>query len=110
MSTKGCSAQALDIADVTIPAVTETQRSVDLAEGTRVCATGTATIGGEAIGRDALERLAALAGLVPVSTVTKTSCGLLVAADASSSSGKARKARDYGIPVLSVANFIEQLG
>ena len=103
-------AQALDIADATIPDVTETQRSVDLAEGTRVCFTGTATIGGEAVGRDALERLAALAGLVPVSNVTKKNCDLLVAADTSSSSGKARKARDYGIPVLSVADFVEQLG
>lgn len=103
-------AQALDIADATIPEVTEIQRSVDLAEGTRVCFTGTATIGGEAVGRDVLERLAALAGLVPVNSVTKKNCDLLVAADASSSSGKARKARDYGIPVLSVADFIEQLG
>ena len=103
-------AHALDITDATIPAVTETQRSVDLAEGTRVCFTGTATIGGEAVGRDALERLAALAGLVPVSSVTKKNCDLLVAADTSSSSGKARKARDYGIPVQSVADFVEQLG
>ena len=42
--------------------------------------------------------------------MTKMNCDLLVAADASSSSGKARKARDYGIPVLSVAEFVEQLG
>lgn len=103
-------AQALEITDATIPEVTATQRSVDLAEGTRVCFTGTATIGSEAVGRDVLERLAALAGLVPVSSVTKKNCDLLVAADASSSSGKARKARDYGIPVLSVAEFVEQLG
>ena len=103
-------ARALDIADATIPEVTETQRSADLAEGTRVCFTGTATVGGKAVGRDVLERLAALAGLVPVSSVTKKNCDLLVAADASSSSGKARKARDYGIPVLSVADFVEQIG
>ena len=103
-------ALALNITDAAIPEVTETQRSVDLAEGTRVCFTGTATFGGEAVGRDTLERLAAMAGLVPVSTVTKKNCDLLVAADASSSSGKARKARDYGIPVLSVAEFVEQLG
>ena len=103
-------ARALDIADATIPEVTETQRSVDLAEGTRVCFTGTATVGGEAVSRDVLERLAALAGLVPVGSVTKKNCDLLVAADASSSSGKARKARDYDIPVLSVAEFVEQLG
>ena len=103
-------AQALDITDATIPEVTETQRSVELAEGTRVCFTGTATIGGEAVGRDVLERLAALAGLVPVSAVTKKNCDVLVAADAASSSGKARKARGYGIPVLSVAEFVEQLG
>lgn len=103
-------ALALNLTDATIPEVTETQRSVDLAEGTRVCFTGTATVGGEAVGRDVLERLAALAGLVPVSSVTKKNCDLLVAADTSSSSGKARKARDYGIPVLSVADFVEQLG
>ena len=49
---------------------------------------------------------AAQAGMQPVRSVTKKNCDLLVAADSSSQSGKARKARSYGIPVMSVDEFL----
>jgi DNA polymerase-3 subunit epsilon len=49
-------------------------------------------------------------GLEPVAGVTRRGCDLVVAADAASSSGKARKARDYGIPVIDVAEFLRRAG
>jgi DNA polymerase-3 subunit epsilon len=46
---------------------------------------------------------------MPVSSVTKKTCDLLVAADKSSLSGKAKKARDYGIPVISVSEYLDSI-
>ncbi|MFI9486617.1 exonuclease domain-containing protein [Promicromonospora sp. NPDC052451] len=54
--------------------------------------------------RDVWERRAAAAGLVPRPAVTRK-VRLVVAADADSMSGKARKAAAYGIPVVSEAGF-----
>ncbi|WP_420621744.1 hypothetical protein [Candidatus Poriferisodalis sp.] len=102
-------AAALNVGDVEIPDVTALPSARDLGAGLRVCFTGTATIDGSSVTRELLEEAAALAGLVPVLTVTKKNCDLLVAADPASSSGKATKARNYGIPIMSVAEFLEQL-
>ncbi|MCY4104686.1 MAG: hypothetical protein OXG55_15735 [bacterium] len=74
--------------------------------GQRVCFTGTGRIDGRVIARDALEGAASAAGLVPVAGVTRK-CALLVAADPLSQSTKARKAREYDIPVLSCEDFLE---
>jgi DNA polymerase-3 subunit epsilon len=78
--------------------------------GMKVCFTGMA-IGknGEELSRESLESFAIKAGLVPVSSVTKKTCDLLVAADKSSMSGKTKKARDYGISVISVIEFLDLL-
>jgi len=76
-----------------------------------VCFTGSAIDeDGQEIAREALERLAASRGLQPVSSVTKKRCNLLVAADRASQSGKARKAREYEIPVVSVEEFLRMIG
>ena len=101
---------ALDINDVTIPQVTDLPTADGLENGMRVCFTGTATVGGEAFDRSALERMAAIAGLVPVRSVTKKNCDMLVAADVASNSGKARKARAYGIPLISATDFVKLCG
>jgi DNA polymerase-3 subunit epsilon len=79
-----------------------------LKPGMKVCFTGTA-IGknGEELVRETLESYATKNSLIPVSSVTKKTCDLLVAADKSSMSGKTKKARDYGIPVISVAEFLD---
>ena len=45
----------------------------------------------------------------PVASVTKKGCDLLVASDLSSQSGKAHKARRYGIPVMDVIAFLDQI-
>jgi DNA polymerase-3 subunit epsilon len=79
----------------------------NLSVGKRVCFTGEASgMSGTAIDRGDLEALAAKVGLHPVRDVTKKGCDLLVAADTSSMSGKAKKAKEWGIPVISVEKFI----
>jgi DNA polymerase-3 subunit epsilon len=79
----------------------------NLSVGKRVCFTGEASgFSGTAIDRGDLEALAAKVGLHPVRDVTKKGCDLLVAADVSSMSGKAKKAKEWGIPVISVEKFI----
>ena len=79
-----------------------------LKPGMKVCFTGTAVgKNGEEITRETLELYATKKSLIPVSSVTKKTCDLLVAADKSSMSGKTKKARDYGIPVISVAEFLD---
>ena len=81
--------------------------SDNLSVGKKVCFTGEAIgFNGEQISREDLEALAAKVGLHPVSSVTKKGCDVLVAADESSMSGKAKKAKDWGIPVISVEKFI----
>jgi DNA polymerase-3 subunit epsilon len=73
----------------------------------RVCFTGTVVdADGRPRSRADLEAIARDRGLEPVASVTKRGCDLVVAADSSSSSGKARKARDFGIPVIDVAEFL----
>lgn len=104
-------ASALGVRNVVIPELSETTEVSEIKRGQRVCFTGDATDAeGNVIEREALERLAAQAGLQPVNSVTKKSCDLLVAADSASTSGKARKARDFEIPVIDVATFLNEIG
>lgn len=104
-------ASLLDIAPARVPDPTERPGIDDLARGQRVCFTGTPVDpDGRPRARADLEAIARDLGLEPVASVTKRGCDLVVAADASSSSGKARKARDYGIPVIDVAEFLHRAG
>ena len=96
----------LGIVDVAIPQVTDLPPVSSLRTGMRVCFTGSAIVEGTPIARDYLEKTAAQAGMQPVGSVTRKNCDLLVAADSSSRSGKTRKARDYGIPVMTVEEFL----
>lgn len=61
---------------------------------------------GNEIPRGELMEHAASIGMVPEDKFTKSRCGLLVAADPSSQSGKAAKAREWGIPIVSAAEFL----
>lgn len=74
--------------------------------GKRVCFTGElqCTINGERIKRGMAEALATDSGMIAVSGVTKK-LDILVVADPNTQSSKARKARKYGIRVLSDAVF-----
>jgi len=81
--------------------------TLTLGDGLTVCFTGTADDeGGRELDRDTLEQLARHHGLRQVSSVTKSACQLVVAADAESRSSKAVKARQYGIPIISAAQFV----
>lgn len=81
-----------------------------LAAGARICFTGTAqNPAGRIVERPEMEALAENAGLVPVKTVSKTRCDVLVTAEAGTQSGKARKAAEYGKPVFGAEEFFAWL-
>ena len=100
---------ALEIPDIVLPEVTALPPASSLRYGMHVCFTGEAVVQGRAVPRQFLEERAAQAGMQPVALVTKKGCDLLVASDPSSQSGKSRTARSYGIPVMSVADFLDTL-
>ena len=101
-------ASALHLADFVIPSQTVLPIAGKLKSGLRICFTGTGQdSNGKLIDRAKLEELAASRGMQPVSGVSRKSCDLLVAADPASASGKAKKARDYGIPIMSVLEFLD---
>ena len=101
-------ARLLDIEDVSLPKVTKMATATRIERGQRVCFTGTAVDqDGNHLDRSMLESMAAAAGLQPVNGVSRKSCDLLVAADTSSSSGKAKKARELGIPILGISEFLD---
>lgn len=79
--------------------------------GQRICFTGElqSRIGGKAIARDVAEKLAEEAGLVVANSVTKK-LDLLVVADPHTQSGKAKKARKYGIRILAEPVFWQMIG
>lgn len=80
-------------------------------KGLRVCFTGEFQCqhAGRAISRELGEELAMKAGLIVVDSVTKK-CDLLVVADPLSQSGKAKKARQYGIRILHEPVFWKAIG
>lgn len=79
-----------------------------LQPGTRVCFTGTVVdASGRLLDRDEMHRRAEDAGLVPVRNVTRTRCDLLVVAEEGTQSGKARRAAQYGTPILAVEQFLD---
>lgn len=83
------------------------QSEVIVTTGIRVCFTGAAVDPrGRKIERSHLEEIARSRGYVPTSSATKSGCDLLVAADPASQSGKAGKARQFGIPIVSVEDFL----
>lgn len=84
-------------------------QEVRLSPGVRVCFTGEAMAAGRYWSREELIDLAATHGLIAVEAVTKKGCDALVAADVSTASGKADKARHFGIPILGVEDFVHRL-
>ena len=90
----------LGVHDVEIPAVSRIPDVNRISGGSRICLTGMAN-------KARLQRIARRAGLNPVPRVTKKGCDVLVAADVATSSSKARNARKWGIPIISVEKFVE---
>lgn len=78
--------------------------------GARVCFTGTAVDrAGRVWGREEMKAAAVACGLAPVDSVSRTRCDVLVVAEVGTQSGKARKARELGKPVLSADEFFAWL-
>ncbi len=99
--------------DEVVAAAATDHPSVDdlLVAGARVCFTGSAlSAQGRVLTREDMTELATRRGLMPVANVTKTRCDVLVVAEAGTQSGKARKARDYGTPVLTADEFLAWIG
>lgn len=75
--------------------------------GITVCFTGAATHpDGSELSRGTLFDIARDLDLLPTDKLTKSGTALLVAADPASQSGKAAKARSWGIPIASVSDFV----
>ena len=75
--------------------------------GMKICFTGTALgTDGKELSREHLEKHATERGFLPVDGVTKKGCDLLVAADINSMSSKAKKAKEWGIPIISVSEYL----
>src|SRR5690554_1700168 len=84
----------------------ESRIEVILAPEVRVCFTGTVhDPRGRFVDKWELERLVGSLGLRWAPGVSKTRCDVLVVAEVGTQSGKARKAREYGKPVISAAEF-----
>lgn len=83
----------------------------DELRGKTVCFTGECQcrLGGELITRTAANELASRLGLIPANGVTKK-LDLLVVADGFTESGKARKAREYGIRIMHESVFWRRIG
>lgn len=79
--------------------------------GKTVCFTGefTETVRGERITREVAESLASDAGMFVRPKVTKA-VELLVLSDVNSMSSKAKKAREYGISLMSARDFLSAIG
>ncbi len=104
---KVSSALGTDLSVIPIP--TEVPKILSLS-GARVCFTGKFTVGGSEITKEQLAQMSAAAGLQPIGSVSKTGCDLLVASDPTTGSGKAGNARKWGIPVISIDEFLESIG
>ena len=94
---------------VQIPSVTEKRHTLPNIGVATVCFTGEVVVGGHIYTRPHMESIAALHGIAPKSSVSRN-CDLLVAADPASNSGKARRARELKIPIISAAEFIDAYG
>ncbi|OFT43847.1 hypothetical protein HMPREF3160_02020 [Arthrobacter sp. HMSC06H05] len=77
--------------------------------GARIAFTGSITLEGKAWDRDVFAKFIEARGFVTSANVTKTRTDLLVLADINSESGKARNARKYGTPMVSLADFLTAL-
>lgn len=84
-------------------------RDIDavLVPGARLCFSGTVLdANGREIPRGDLEDMAVERELVPVTTVTKTRCDVLITAEDGSQSTKAKNAAKWGKPVFTAGEFL----
>lgn len=103
-------ARALEIPIERVPAISSPNVGDEaIKAGAAICFTGTfVDSNGDKIPKSQLETMATNHGFRVVSNVTKSKCDVVVAVDPSSSSGKAKKAREYGKPVIAAQHFLKQ--
>jgi len=78
-----------------------------LVEGARVCFTGSVLDrDGKPVQRPEMEQIASARGLIPVNSVSKSRCDVLVCAEEGSQSSKARKAIELGKPIVLADQFL----
>ena len=85
----------------------ESEAPVVLFAGMKICLTGEPPRGAEhdRLGKSALRKLIEARGIEEVRSVTKSKCDLVVAFNASSMSGKAKRARELEKPVMGAEEF-----
>jgi NAD-dependent DNA ligase len=83
--------------------------AVVLSAGMQVCFTGTALVDGKRIQRKHLQAAAKRAGLVATEDVSSRTSVLVCPDVQAKPQGKFKKAIGYGIPVISVSAFMEQI-
>ncbi|MCY4428258.1 MAG: exonuclease domain-containing protein [Halieaceae bacterium] len=91
----------LGLHHVAIPEITHIPPISSIPVGSRVCFTGAAN-------KSHLESLACNAGFEAVRNVSKKGCDFLIAADIATSSSKARNARKWAIPIISLSDFVDR--
>lgn len=94
--------------EMEIPGTSGEDRPANVEPGIMVCFTGEAVVKGKKMEREHLEAFATEKGMRPVRDVTKKGCDLVVAADTATGSGKAKKARKWGIGIISVEDFLSR--
>lgn len=104
-------AKALGIEEERVPTMSdETLENEVVKPGSCVCFTGTfVDSDGRQIPKAELEALARERGFTVASSVTKRKCDFVVAVDPASSSTKAKKAREYGKPVVALKRFMDRI-
>jgi len=101
----------LGLGDVKIEVTASVSADDGMKPGCRVCFTGAAIDAqGVPIERADLEIIAAAKGFQSVKSVTKKGCDLLVAEDSETMSGKGQNAQKWGIPIMSVQEFLATYG
>lgn len=98
-------ATELKVHDVPLPQESPVPRLDTIPHGSRICFSG-----GDHGAKGPLIAIAEQNGFLPVPSVTKKGCDVLVVADLATSSQKAKNARKWGIPILSAAVFAEEYG
>ena len=88
-------------------AVTDTSLDEVLRPEARICFTGTVLdSNGESVDRKKMEKLAVKHGFHIANNVSKTRCDVLVTAEQGSQSSKARKAMNWGKPIVLATDFL----
>lgn len=82
-----------------------------LCPGARVCFTGTVNLAGRGeVSRGEMEQIALAHGLALSENMTKTKTDVLVVAERGTQSGKAKKAAQWGKPVIAAEEFLAWAG